>query len=84
MSLFETDALALASPSGRISKRALKNAQERIRRQLFGPDGIQVAEPMQSSEREANLAQAARLRKFASLHPRKYIKEAERLEAKWK
>lgn len=34
-----TDAIALGSPSGRISKRALRAAQERIRKQLFG-DGL--------------------------------------------
>ena len=83
---FQTDALALASPSGRISKRALKSAQDRIAQQLFGdlgPGGLKGEGPPQPTERERLLSQAARLRELAALgmSVRKFTKEATRLEA---
>lgn len=84
MRAFNSDAIALSSPSGRLSKAARKRAEERIRVQLFGTEGLQIPDCPQPSEREADLRQAARLREFATLHPRKYIKEAERLEEKWR
>lgn len=73
----------LLSPSGKMSKRARDAALERERIKLFGSEGLQAPSHPQSSERDMDLAQAARLRKFAALHPRKYLKEAERLEKKW-
>lgn len=75
-----TEAIALTSPSGRMSKRARKAAEERIRRELFG-DGLPHPQVKQPSKKESLLHQAKVLREFAALHPRKYIKEAERLEA---
>jgi hypothetical protein len=85
MRAFNTDAIALASPSGRMSKRALKAAQERIRKQLF--DGWTredfVGRVEQPTDRERNLRQAKQLRELAArgMNPRAYLKEAERLEA---
>lgn len=82
--MFTTDAIALASPSGRISKRALKAAQERIRRDLFG-DGLNRPAPTQPPERDRDLATAQEYRRLAArgMSPRKYRKVAGELEAKW-
>lgn len=77
---------SLLSLSGRMSKRALKAAQERERRKLF-PDGrIPIGQrPAPETEREHDLRWAAELRSLAErgMHPRSYRKEADRLEAKW-
>lgn len=83
---FQTDALALASPSGRMSKRALKSAQVRIAQQLFGDTdsgGLKGDGPAQPTERDRLLSQAARLRDLAArgMSVRKFTKEALRLEA---
>ena len=81
-----SDAIAMSSPNGRMSKRAKEQASARLAKALFGEhctrEDIMGRVP-QPSERERHLRQAARLRHFASLgmHPRKYVKEAERLEA---
>ena len=71
------------SPSGRVSKRTRRAAQERTRLELFGPDGLQRATTPQPSKRERLLAQAAELRELADrgMSPRKHRKEATRLEA---
>ena len=83
---FQTDALALASPSGRMSKRSLKSAQDRIAQQLFGnlgPSGLKGQGPAQPTEREHLLSQATRLRELAArgMSVRKFAKAAARLEA---
>jgi len=81
----------LLSPSGRISKRARDAALKREGERLFGPGGInaylheaseEAHQAMQPTEREALLQQAGRLRDLANrgMHPRKYKREAERLE----
>lgn len=74
----------LLSPSGRVSKRARKAADERTRRELFGPgSGFEGwGEIKQPSDRERLLTQATRLRELAArgMSPRKYTREAERLE----
>ena len=44
-----SDAIALSSPSGRMSRRAMRTAQERLRRDLFG-DGL----PMPNCEQETH------------------------------
>jgi hypothetical protein len=82
-----SDAIALSSPSGRMSKRARKAAEDRLRQSLFGDssctrEDIQGTAP-QPSERNKLLAQAGRLRELASrgMCVRKYTKEADRLEA---
>lgn len=76
---------SILSPSGRVSKRARRAALARATAVLF-PDGFPEPQPpAQPSEREADLRQATRLRELAArgMHPRKYAKEAARLEAKW-
>lgn len=82
--MFHTDAIALTSPSGRVSKRAMKAAQERIRSELFGA-ALQRAEVPQPSEREADLQQAAEFRTLAArgMSPRKHLRIAIALESKW-
>lgn len=76
----------ILSPSGRVSKRSRKLAQARVVRQLW-PNGctredIQGTAP-QNDEKESLLRYARTLRDLASkgMHPRKYAKEAARLEA---
>ncbi len=83
---FQTDAIALSSPSGRMSKRALTAAQHRIAQQLFrdfGPSGLKGEGLPPPTERERLLTQAAILRDLAArgMSVRKFTKEAERLEA---
>ena len=57
-----SDAIALSSPSGRMSNRARKAAHERLRLALFGPDGLQSPTVVQPDERTVLLRQAAELR----------------------
>lgn len=82
--MFHTDAIALTSPSGRVSKRALHATQERIRRELFG-DGLQQVPVPQPTGREADLQKAAEFRALAArgMSPRKHLRLAVALEAKW-
>lgn len=77
-----SEAIALSSPSGRMSKRARAAADRRLSLALFGPSGLQCEPTPQPTEREKLLAQAARLRELADrgMKPRAYRKEAERLE----
>ena len=74
---------SLLSPSGHMSKRARAAASERLRVELFGEEGLAHPEPAQPTDSEAWLRKAANLREMAArgMHPRKYVKEAERLEA---
>lgn len=73
---------SLLSPSGRMSKAARERALTREAERLFDGVDIRPKGPAQPTEREAMLQQAARLRDLAArgMHPRKYVKEAERLE----
>ena len=77
------EAIALSSPSGRMSKRARKAAEQRLFVALFG-DGecLKAKPPEQPSRQEYLLAQAKRLRELAArgMQVRKYTREAERLE----
>ena len=77
-----SDAIAVGSPSGHMSKHSKDVADERLRRALFG-DGLPYPTCQQPTARTALLAQAARLRALASkgMKPKAYTKEAERLEA---
>ena len=74
------EAIAQSSPSGRMSKRARKAAQERLRAELFGDMDISP-KAEQPTEREALLRQAGELEALAErgVYPRKYRKEAARL-----
>jgi hypothetical protein len=77
-------AIALSSPSGRMSKRARQAAEKRLAVALFGESGlIPRALPPQPSKKERLLQQAARLRDFAArgMSVRKFTKEADRLDA---
>lgn len=73
------DIIALTSPSGRMSKRALKAAQDRLAKEL-----TPLAPPScpQPSKTEYLLRQAAELRSLASrgMKPRAYLRKAEALE----
>ena len=75
------DIIALTSPSGRMSKRGIKAAQERIRRELF-PDGLAPPSCPQPTKAESLLHQAAELRSLAArgMKPRAYLRRAEALE----
>lgn len=77
-----SDAIALSSPNGRMSKRAKEAAQKRLGIALFGEAGIPRALPPQPSERDKLLRQAATLRDLAArgMSARKFTKEADRLE----
>lgn len=77
------DAIALSSPSGHMSGRARKAAQERLRVALFGRDGLHRQTCPQPSKRERLLRQAANLRDLASrgMRPRAFIRDALALEA---
>lgn len=78
------DAIAMSSPNGRMSKRARKAAQDRLGRALFGDyDPHARREPTPEEKRAQILSYAQFLRRLAArgMAPRKYIKEAERLEA---
>lgn len=78
-----SDAIAMSSPSGRMSKRAFKAASKRLHDALFGPEGLQREPTAQPTERERLMAQAQRLRELAErgMKVRAYTKEANRLEA---
>ena len=77
-----SDAIALSSPSGRMSKRARKAAEDRLGRALFGEAGLQSEPTPQPTERDRMLAQAVRLRDLAArgMNRRAYNREADRLE----
>ena len=76
------DAIALSSPSGHMSKRSRRAAQERLRIALFGIDGLPKPTCPQPSERERMLLSAKNFRELAArgMKPRAYLKEAMRLE----
>ena len=71
----------ILSPSGNVSKRAERAAKERMRRELFG-DGLEYPSCPQESKRDSLLRRAKELRELAArgMSPRKYAREAERLE----
>ena len=74
--------LALTSPSGKMSTRAMEAAQKRISTELFGPGGMPAPTVKQPSEAETLLRQAQELRDLAArgMHPQAYIAQAEDLE----
>jgi len=80
-----SDAIALSSPSGKMSKAARKRANERLRQALFG-DGLPMPTCQQETDRERLLRQAAELRALAGrgMCPHRYIREAQRLETEAK
>lgn len=80
-----SDAIALSSPNGRISRRAKDAATRRLAVALFGENSTRedfTGTTPQPSERDRLLAHAARLRELAArgMCVRKYRREAARLE----
>jgi hypothetical protein len=78
-----SDAIALSSPSGKMSKRARRTAEEKLSVALFGPGGLQREPPPQPDERTKLLRQAAILRDLANrgMRTKSYTRKAEELEA---
>lgn len=76
-----SDAIALSSPSGRMSKRARAAAERKLAQDLFG--GYERPKPPQPSRREVLLRNAAMWRDLAArgMRPRKFKKMAEEAEA---
>ena len=76
------EAIALSSPSGHMSKRARKAAIERLGKALW-PDGFPQPMTPQWDRKESLLRRAKELRELAArgMHPRAYIKQAEKWEA---
>ena len=78
---------SILSPSGRVSGAAAKAAQQRNAATLFPPGywtpPEQTPEQAKAQKGYALLRAAATLRDLAArgIHPRKYLKEAMRLEA---
>lgn len=79
-----SDAIAMTSPSGRMSKRAKAEAQKSLSLALFGPGGLQRPRMAQPSEKESLLTHARRLRDLAAsgMRPRAFNRDADMLEAK--
>jgi hypothetical protein len=77
-----SDAIALSSPSGRMSKRARRQADARLSLALFGPKGLQREPTPQPSRQEQLLRRAAYLRDLAArgMSRRTFTREANRLE----
>lgn len=71
------------SPSGRVSRRAKKASDERVRRELFG-DGLPMPTCKQPAEAVRLLRQAKELRALAArgMKPRAFIRKAVALETK--
>jgi hypothetical protein len=76
-----SEAIALSSPCGRMSKRAREAAMNRLGAALFG--GYKRELPPQPSERERLLRQAKNLREIAArgMSVKRFTKQAEALEA---
>ncbi len=76
-----SEAIAMSSPSGRMSKRARAAAEKRLSVALFGPQGLQ-REPAPAKTPAYIRQYAAFLRSLADagMKPRVHRREAERLE----
>lgn len=83
MSSMMGEAIALSSPSGKMSKRARKAANQRLFVALFGDGGCLKPQPLATSRKDILLRRAKELRELAArgMHVRSYPKEAARLEA---
>ena len=75
------DAIALSSPSGRMSKRARQAAERRLAEKLFGDIGDLRGERAQPDARAILIQQAERLEDLArrGMNRRKFTKEAARI-----
>jgi hypothetical protein len=80
-----SDAIALGSPSGSMSKRAREAAQKRLGEKLFGKGGLQkpVRVTNKKEQAEGLLRHAKLLRELAErgMNPRSGPKQAAKLEA---
>ena len=76
------DAIALSSPSGRMSNRARKVAERRLALALFG-EGLVPTERPKADPKESLIRRAKELRELAArgMSRRTFTREAERLEA---
>lgn len=78
-----SEAIALSSPDGHMSKRARETAVKRHTEALFGPGGLAHPRGPDIPEAVALRRRAQELRDLAArgMSPRKYVKQAERWEA---
>ncbi len=78
-----SEAIALSSPNGKMSKAAKARAEKRLGEALFDPGGMPAPQVAQPSEIERLRRQAKELNELAErgMSPRKFKKEAARLEA---
>jgi hypothetical protein len=78
-----SDAIAMSSPSGRMSKRARKAAEKRLSVALFGPSGYIPEKPPQEDPVDSRLRRARDFRYMAArgMQVRTFSREAARLEA---
>ena len=76
-----SEAIALSSPSGKMSKQGRNRATERLRVSLFGKDGLEPPKHEQPTRKEYLLRNAQQLEALAKngMKPRAYMKEAEKL-----
>ena len=79
-----SEAIALSSPSGRMSQRARAAATRRLAVALFGPDGLAAPRVAQPDEVTALRRRAAELRGLAErgMKPRAYLRAAIALGAR--
>jgi hypothetical protein len=73
----------ILSPNGRVSKATRERDLEKLRQDLFGPQGLQQAPVPQPAEAEALMRQAQQLRELAArgMKTKAYMKKAAELEA---
>jgi hypothetical protein len=78
-----SEAIALSSPNGRMSDRAKRAAQERLRVALFGPQGLQRGQCPQPTKAERLEGRIRTLRDLAArgMSKRAFTKEADALQA---
>ena len=78
-----SDAIALSSPSGRMSKRARSAAQKRLSVALFGENGLTRSPYPTVDRKEYLLHRAKYLRELAAcgMSRRAFTREADQLEA---
>jgi len=79
-----SEAIALSSPNGKMSKRSRLAANQRAGSALFGPNGMPAPQVKQPSEIESLRRNATELRDLASrgMKPRAHTKTALQLEQK--
>ena len=77
-----SDAIALSSPSGKISKRARRVAEEKLSKALFGDGACFRAQESVTDKRDQLLRRAKGLRDLAArgMRARAFNAEAKRLE----